>query len=193
MRRQFLDTPVAPSDVTALVTVGLKGPSAGFSQGIEYLVLTEQAERNALLEAVTTPGWLNTHPTHARLPYAPLILIPLIDKDAYLSRYRAPDKPRSSDPLKWPVPYWYFDAGASVLLVLLKAVDLGLGACYIGVYRGEQSARELLDIPSRLDIAGLVCVGHTDPDEPITGSPATHRRKDSQTQLHWNRYGRHLN
>ncbi len=193
MRRQFLDTPLTPSQIEDLATVGLKGPSAGFTQGIEYLVLTSQTTRRDLLDSITTPGWLKDHPTHANLPRAPLMLVPLIDKNSYYMRYRQPDKQGSglADATQWPLPYWFFDSGASVMLVLLKAVDLDLGACYIGIYRGSERLRQLFDIPHHLLFGGVICVGHTDLQETITGSPKRRARKEVHSQIHWDRYGSH--
>ena len=65
---------------------------------------------------------------------APLLIVPMSDKQAYLDRYAEPDKGWTDrDEARWPVPYWDVDAGMASLLVLLTAVDEGLGACFFGV------------------------------------------------------------
>ncbi len=66
--------------------------------------------------------------------HAPDIVIPCSSKAAYLKRYAQPDKgwtDRSES--RWPVPYWWVDAGMAALLVLQTAVDEGLGACFFGI------------------------------------------------------------
>ena len=65
---------------------------------------------------------------------APLLIVPMSNKDAYLDRYAEPDKGWTDrDESRWPVPYWDVDAGMAALLMLLTAVDEGLGACFFGV------------------------------------------------------------
>ena len=65
---------------------------------------------------------------------APLLIVPLSNKAAYLDRYAEPDKGWTDrDEARWPVPYWDVDAGMASLLMLLTAVDEGLGACFFGV------------------------------------------------------------
>ena len=71
----------------------------------------------------------------------------LVSPDSIYGALREPDKASSGlgpdrGETAWPVPYWYFDAGASVMALLLGATDAGLGACFLGNFRGEQ---ELLD------------------------------------------------
>ena len=65
---------------------------------------------------------------------APLLIVPMSDKSAYLDRYAEPDKGWTDrDEARWPVPYWDVDAGMAALLMLLTAVDEGLGACFFGI------------------------------------------------------------
>ena len=65
---------------------------------------------------------------------APLIVVPLSNRSAYLDRYAEPDKGWTDrDEARWPVPYWDIDTGFAALLMLLTAVDAGLGACFFGV------------------------------------------------------------
>ena len=46
---------------------------------------------------------------------APLLIVPLSNKDAYLDRYAEPDKGWTDrDESRWPVPYWDVDAGMAV-------------------------------------------------------------------------------
>ena len=65
---------------------------------------------------------------------APLLVVPFSNKQVYLDRYAEPDKGWTDrDESRWPVPYWDVDAGMASLLMLLTAVDEGLGACFFGV------------------------------------------------------------
>ena len=65
---------------------------------------------------------------------APVLVVPLSSKDAYLDRYAEPDKGWTDrDEARWPVPYWHTDAAMAAMLMLLTATDEGLGACFFGV------------------------------------------------------------
>ena len=71
---------------------------------------------------------------------------------AYLDRYALPDKGFTDrSDAWWPAPYWDIDAGFASLLMLLTAVDAGLGACFFGMpverpwaVGGQVVARRLL-------------------------------------------------
>jgi hypothetical protein len=54
----------------------------------------------------------------------------------YRSRYREPDKMTAraevDDDRLWRVPFWYHDAGAALMLLMLAAVDEGISAAFVG-------------------------------------------------------------
>ena len=72
---------------------------------------------------------------------APVLILALSDKEAYLDRYAEPDKGWTDrDEARWPVPYWDIDTGMASLLILLGAVDRGLAGCFFGVPRRAAAA-----------------------------------------------------
>src|SRR3712207_2714130 len=126
------DRPVPPEVVQRLLEHATRAPSAGFTQGWAFLVLEDPADRARFWSATAGDGapdaWLT------RMRRAPLLVVPLSSKDAYLDRYAEPDKGWTDrDEARWPVPYWDVDAGMAALMVLLTAVDEGLGACLFGI------------------------------------------------------------
>ena len=65
------------------------------------------------------------------------------------------------DEAHWPVPYWDIDTGMASLLVLLGAVDLGLASCFFGVpVPNVARVKDGFGIPERLDIVGVISLGH---------------------------------
>ena len=111
---------------------------------------------------------------------APVVIVPLASKDAYLERYAAPDKGWTDrDEDRWPVPYWFVDTGMAALLVLQTAVDEGLGACFFGI-PGEHvgSFRDAFGIPEDHAPVGAITVGHRIPDTGSAGSPSRRERRD---------------
>jgi hypothetical protein len=62
-------------------------------------------------------------------------------KRIYLDRYARPDKGWTDrDETRWPVPFWHIDTGMATPLILLTAVDEGLGAVYFGIVDHETRA-----------------------------------------------------
>jgi nitroreductase len=87
-----------------------------------------------------------------------------VREDDYHERYREPDKLRDDGTeIAWPVPYWWVDAGAAMMLILLAAVDEGLAAGFFGFHRIE-AVKALLGIPDDVAPIGIVTIGHPAPD-----------------------------
>ena len=111
----------------------------------------------------------------------------------YHDRYNQPDKLAATGgaELVWPVPFWHVDAGAALMLIMLAALEEGLGA---GVYGGpvEEDARvrELLGIPDDLTIVVGVTVGREaeNPDWERASSVFSQRRKTQDEVVKWNRW-----
>ena len=154
------DRPVPPEVRERLLAHALRAPSAGFTQGWAFLVLEEAADRDLFWSVTTSTGapdgWLT------RMRRAPLLVVPLSSKAAYLDRYAEPDKGWTDrDEARWPVPYWDVDAGMAALLMLLTAVDEGLGACFFGVPAERVDAlREAFGVPATHRPVGVVSVGY---------------------------------
>ena len=170
-----------------LLAHAIRAPSAGFSQGWAFLVLETPEERDRFWTATTdggTPdGWLT------RMRRAPLLIVPLSDKSAYLDRYAEPDKGWTDrDETRWPVPYWDVDAGMASLLMLLTAVDEGLGACFFGVPPHRLgSFRTAFGVPEAFRPVGCVSVGY--PGAADRRSPSLRRGRRGVEEVvhrgHW--------
>jgi nitroreductase len=182
------DRPVPPEIVDELLRHAIHAPSAGFSQGWAFLVLDEPDAVRRFWAATTPPGSGPTSPWLAGMQAAPLIIVPLSCKDAYLDRYAEADKGWTDrDETRWPVPYWHIDAGMAALLMLLTAVDNGLGACFFGV-PPEQTAtfRAEFGVPDTYSPIGAITVGYRAADRR---SPSLKRgRRGTDEVVHRGRW-----
>jgi nitroreductase len=162
VRRYDPDRPVPPEVVDRIVANALRAPSAGFSQGWGFLVLDTAADldrfRAAMRPAEQPDRWF------AAQVQAPLLIVPHSDKEAYLSRYAQPDKGHTDrSDAWWPAPYWDIDTGFAALLMLLTAVDAGLGACFFGLPADRVEAyRAAFGVPDRLSPIGAISIGYAD-------------------------------
>jgi len=174
VRRYDLTRPVPPEVVERIVRNGLRAPSAGFSQGWGFLVLDSPGDvarfRDAVRPESDPENWF------AANVEAPLVIVPLSNKAAYLDRYAQPDKgftDRSDS--WWPAPYWDIDTGFATLLMWLTATDAGLAACFFGIPIDRiESFRSAFAVPPQFAPIGAISIGYD--DEPPANVSATRER-----------------
>lgn len=184
MVRRYERRAVPAEMVDRLVRNALRAPSAGFSQGWGFLVLDDPDDiarfRAAVTPAEDAQSWF------AATFEAPVVIVPCANKDAYLDRYARPEKGHTDrSDAWWPAPYWDIDTGFAALLILLTAVDLGLGACFFGVPIDRIDAfRRAFDVLPQFRPIGAISVGY--PAEPPTDI-SSHRRSEEEV-LHRGRW-----
>jgi nitroreductase len=183
MVRNYTADPVDPAVVQRILDNATHAPSAGFSQGWAFLLLDSEEDRHRFWRSTTTVGELPDH-WLTGMQRAPVIIVPLSSKQAYLDRYAEPDKGWADrDERRWPVPYWHIDTGMSALLMLLTITDEGLGACFFGIPPDRiESFRDEFGIPQEYDPIGAITVGHRQEDRK---SPSLRRgRRTSDECVH---------
>lgn len=161
MVRNFSAEPVDPSAVQRILANALHAPSAGFSQGWAFLLLDAPAQVDRFWTS-TTPDGQGVDTWSEGMRRAPVIVVPLSHKQAYLDRYAEPDKGfADDDESRWAVPYWHIDTGMAALLMLLTVVDEGLGACFFGIPGPMTSAfRQEFGVPAEYTPIGALAIGH---------------------------------
>jgi nitroreductase len=177
---------VAPEAVGRILDTGRRAPSAGYSQGVDFVVVTE-AERRAELVRLVSVG----RQMRAGLEPAPVHIVVCTSAETYRKRYREPDKQRvrahMSDDDLWHVPFWWVDAGAAMMLLLLATVNEGLASFFYGVWRTDE-LKALLSIPDEHTPIGVVTIGYPAPDEERLGSMLSRRRRPRAEVVHQERW-----
>lgn len=197
MVRAFTPEPLAPGVADRLLRAANRAPSAGFSQGYSFVVL-EGSEQSAplwdVLDQAVAPASAAEaagRPMMAAISRAPLVIVPLACKDVYLDRYARADKGWTDrDESRWPVPYWYIDTGFTALLILLAAIDEGLGAVFFGIQPEIiPEFRRRFGVPEEWMPIGAIAVGHPDPaGDPGPSSARSIARKDLDELVHRGRW-----
>ena len=164
IRRYDNERPVPAHVIDRLLAAAVRAPSAGFSQGWGFLVL-ETAEDLSLFRDAVTPQ-TDAENWFAAQVQAPLIIVPHSNKDVYLDTYARPEKGFTDrSDAWWPAPYWDIDTGFAALLILLAAIDEGLGACFFGIPKERIDAyRRAFGVPDSFRPIGAISIGY--PDEP---------------------------
>lgn len=155
--------PVPRETINGLLSLGVRAPSAGHTQGWQFLVLDDITSCARFWEATSDGA---PDPWRTRMQTAPALVLCFSDKEAYLDRYAEADKGWTDrDEGRWPVPYWHIDTGMAAMIILLGAVDAGLAACLFGV-PGERwdELRAAFGVPARLAPVCVISLGYPAPD-----------------------------
>ena len=165
-------------------------PSAGFSQGFDFVVLTSPQQLEWFYRTTDDPTDPESFPGRDPGVAPACIVLPYENKRAYLERYSQPDKiafgmDRED---RWPVPFWTVDTAMAMLLILLAAVDEGLGAWYFGITRGEQEVNRTLGVPADCKLLGVIALGHPAADDRPRGSGFARRRRAFESMFHFGRW-----
>ena len=102
------------------------------------------------------------------------------------------DKLHHGEEIEWPVPFWFVDAGAALMMLLLAAIDEGLAAGVSGIEGGDtaERVRAAFGIPNDVTLVALVTIGVPAPDpgwSAVTSRRTQPRRAESES-VRWERW-----
>lgn len=135
--RNFITQPVTDDQVTTLLKAAMAAPSAGNEQPWEFIVVRNR-ER---LEQIT-----QVHAYSQMLKDAPVAIVVCAD-------------PRRA---KYPDDYWIQDCAAATENILLAAVSLGLGSCWLGIYpqpERVEALQRIFAMPAQVLPFAVVALG----------------------------------
>ena len=190
MIRAFESRPLPREIVQRILENAQRGPSSGYTQGFEFLVFDGPEMTGRFWEHLGTQETANPV-LGTKTASAPLIIVPLAHSSAYVKRYLEPDKVRAGRKTEkdWPSPYWFIDTAFAAMLILLTAVDSGLGAFYFSIganVTSVQPFRKAFDIPDEYYPIGAIAIGYSAPG-PSASSVGRGRRPKSEV-MHFGRW-----
>ena len=185
-------TRAVPGDVLdSVLDIAVRGPSAGFCQGVDLLVLEGREQVGLFFEKTSDPEFISGPRALPGLLNAPVIVLPICDPDMYVSRYAEPDKAHSSlaglSAERWPTPYWLVDASFMVMLLLLAATDNDLGALFFRLHKDPGPLLRALGVPENKQVIGAISLGYdatAGSQEAPSGSPARRGRRPTAELVH---------
>ena len=180
MVRTFSGEPVPKDSLERILGNAVRGPSAGFSQGQAFLLLTEPGDRERFWAIAGAA-------VNSSAQTAPAVIVPMSCKRVYLDRYAQPDKGWTDrDEARWPVPFWHIDTGMAALLILQTVVDVGLGAIYFGIVpEAVQPFRDAFGVPDDQEPIGAIAIGY---DAETEKRDLRSKRRSVDDVLHYGRW-----
>jgi len=173
MVRRYLSNPVDGEVLERIFRLTQRAPSAGGTGGQHLVVITEPDLINQVAAAAGEQRYVELG-HRPWISSAPVLVVVCTSEQAYHERYRQPDK-AGSNTGDWPIPYWFVDAGATLMILLLAAVDEGLGAGLLGAHAFE-GLSELLGLPPEMIPIGVVTIG-----TPVGENPSRPHSRIRQT------------
>lgn len=185
MVRHFSPEPVDLEVLKRILDLARHAPSAGFTQGQSFVVVTQPELRQQIAHLCGEESYVESG-FHPFISEAPVLVIPCTSEAAYHRRYQEADKVNEDgSEIIWPIPFWHMDIGCAIMLLLLGVVDEGLVAAFAGIPdpADYDTLRTLLGIPAEVTPVGVIPVGHRAPDK-LSGS-LKRGRKAEEDYVHY--------
>lgn len=184
MHRAFLPDPLPREQIERIANVIRHAPSGGFSQGGSIVIVTDEDKRQAIARVFGDEDYS----TNGRnfIADAPVHMVISANEALYHARYNEADKLKATGGVEvtWPVPYWFVDAGALMMLVLEAAIDEGLASAFVGHPDQKRIFDELVGLPADVVPIGLALIGKPGA-RPEVGSRLRSRQRPTADVVHW--------
>ena len=157
--RRYQDKDVPDGMVKAILRAGHMAPSAGNLQGRDFIIVRDRGMRELICKAALGQSFILE---------APVCIVVCANIGRSSAKYG-----------KRGELYAVQDASAAAMNMMLMALDLGLGTCWVGAF-DEQAVSRLLGIPQGVRPVMLMPLGF--PDEspyapPRLGEKLEHQEK----------------
>ena len=140
MIRAFRPTPLTDGQLHKLLRNAIRAPSAGHLQPWEFIIVRDDATKRRLARAALDQNFIAE---------APLVIVTCANTRRSASVYGE----------RGVHFYSLIDVSFASLLLMLTAINEGLGCCFVGAYRDEEVSR-ILGLPAWVRPVGIIPVGH---------------------------------
>jgi len=123
--RNYKESKLEFPQLSEVAEHAIKIPTAGFSRGIEIVHISEKENIITIAKYSNEDSYVAKGFEKWISKSLSLFLI-IINTEAYHDRYRQLDKKHATNSEDWSIPYWFVDAGASMMNCMLLIEEIGL-------------------------------------------------------------------
>jgi len=149
--RKYQKRNIDESQLNYILKCGHAAPTAGNVQPWEFIVVEDTAMKRKIVDTTYVGNQKNASKHQEWLMDAPVFIIVCANKDRVVAKY-------GEESMKKLI---YLDCSASVENMLLAAVDLNLGSCYISGFR-ENELSQVLELSSLLEVIAFIPIGYVE-------------------------------
>ncbi len=160
--RRYKPTPVSMDKILTVLDAARLAPSWENDQPVRYVVVNdpEILQEISAVETVTSVNsWIKS---------APCVIVGISDSH--------------KSGVKEGLPYHLVDFGASMENLMLAAVSLGLGTCWIGLFN-EERVKSILSIPKDLRVISLTPLGYPDYHKTLDADESYSKKVSRRVEL----------
>jgi nitroreductase len=171
IREYDLDRQQIPDDlITKLIKNAHKAPSAGHTQVQEFIIVKDASIKRKLRKAAVNQEYVES---------APLLIVVCSNTSRSVGRYGSRGREF----------YSIIDGAFASMLILLSAVNEGIGACFVGAFQ-DNKVSEILELPKDVRPIGIICIGYPPPSSTQQHKSEKLERIDVRALVHYEKYGR---
>jgi nitroreductase len=138
IREYDLDRQQIPDKIlTKLIKNAHKAPSAGHTQVQEFIIVKNASTKKKLRKAAVNQEYVQN---------APLLIVVCSNTSRSVGRYG----------IRGREFYSIIDGAFASMLILLSAVNEGIGACFVGAFE-DNKVSEILEVPKDVRPIGIIC------------------------------------
>jgi len=141
MIREYDEDKQIPEEIiTKLIRDAHRAPSAGHTQVQEFIIVKDPTIKRKLRKVAADQAYVEK---------APVLIVVCSNTSRSISRYGNRGKEF----------YSITDGAFASMLILLAAVNEGIGVCFVGAFEDNKVSR-ILELPKHVRPIGIICVGY---------------------------------
>lgn len=162
MIRRFRATSVEEEKISRILRNAWRAPSAGHLQPQDFIVVKSFSTRAKLAQAALNQSFIAE---------APIVVVVCSDTRRNVERY-------GERAIKF---YSIIDGAFASLIILLSAVNEGLGACFVGAF-DDNAVSQVLGLPKEVRPIGIIPIGYA------AEKPQKYRKIPLEQRIHFDKY-----
>jgi nitroreductase len=169
IREYDLERQQIPDEIIKkLIKNAHKAPSAGHTQVQEFIIVKDISIKKKLRKAAINQEYVEK---------APVLIVVCSNTSRSVGRYGSRGREF----------YSMVDGAFASMLILLTAVNEGIGACFVGAFQ-DNKVSEILELPKDVRPIGIICIGY-----PSSEKAERLERISINALVHYERYGNNNN